>query len=238
MTAAAGGAAGGYRAALDRFLHEGAGGWGRLPFFASGEAARLCALLDRRVSDGGQVLPRPDDLFRAFSLTPLAGVRVVILGQDPYPTPGHAHGLAFSYAGDGSLPASLRNIRREMEADLGRPCRPHGDLSHWAREGVLLMNTALSVEAGAAGAHLKLGWDRLADEALAAVSAARPHAVFILWGGKAAARRALVDESRHLVIASAHPSPLSARTGFFGSRPFSRTNAWLETKGESPVAWL
>ncbi len=226
-----------YGAALETFLKHGAGGWGRLPFFVSGEAARLCAALDARSDAGAHILPPAPDLFRAFTLTPLDAVKVVILGQDPYPTPGDAHGLAFSYAGDGRLPASLKNIRKEIEADLGRSCRPGGDLSHWAAQGVLLLNAALSVEAKATGAHLRLGWDGLTDQALSAVSAHRSHTVFILWGAKAAIRRPLVDEAKHLVVTSAHPSPLSARTGFFGSRPFSRANAWLEEKGERPVDW-
>ncbi len=226
-----------YRDALAAFLDAKGHGWDALPFFASGQAEHVCARLDARVSAGAHVLPPPDAMLRALALTSLSDVKVVILGQDPYPTPGDAHGLAFSYAGTARLPASLKNIYKELAADLGQPPLTSGDLSDWARQGVLLLNTALSVEAGAAGAHLRLGWDALTDEAVAAVSRGRTAAVFILWGAKAIARRRLVDESRHLVIASAHPSPLSARTGFFGSRPFSRVNAWLEAKGEAPMRW-
>jgi uracil-DNA glycosylase len=164
-------------------------------------------------------------------------VRVVILGQDPYPTTGDAHGLAFSYIGNGSLPASLRNIFKELAQDLGRPVRRDGDLSDWAAQGVLLLNTALTVEAGQAGAHLKFGWAELADQAVAAVSRHSRGAVFVLWGAPAQKRRPLIDENRHLVIASAHPSPLSAQRGFFGSKPFSRANDWLAKRGLTRIDW-
>lgn len=230
-----------YRAALDVFC-AAPSGWNGLPFFRDGSAERVTALVDTRVREGARVLPAPGDVFNAFAHHPPEAIRAVVLGQDPYPTPGDAHGLAFSYAGQispgtGRLPASLRNIFKEMAADLGGTMRTNGNLSDWAGQGVLLINTALTVEAGAAGAHLKFGWERLAREALAAVSQASPGAVFLLWGAPAQRHRDLVDEARHLVLASAHPSPLSAMRGFMGSKPFSRANAWLEARGLAPIEW-
>jgi uracil-DNA glycosylase len=234
---------GSYAAALAAFLDgdrcqpAGRPQWSSLPFLAGKMAASVCARVDERVALGGHVLPPATDTFNALKLAPLASVRVVILGQDPYPTPGDAHGLAFSYIGRGHLPASLRNIFKELAQDLGRPQRRDGDLRDWAGQGVLLLNTALTVEAGQAGAHLKFGWHALADEAIAAVSRHSAGAVFILWGAPAQKRRPLIDENRHAVIASAHPSPLSAQRGFFGSKPFSRANAWLSARGQPAIAW-
>ena len=229
-----------YRAALAAFLASPeALGWRKLPVFRNGLVARACAAADAEVADGHSVAPQPERVFAALSATALDDVRVVILGQDPYPTPGHANGLAFSYAGPAPLPRSLANIRRELGDDLGRPGPVDGDLTAWARKGVLLLNTALTVREGSAkaGSHLALGWELVTDALLAAVSAQRPHAVFMLWGNHAQAKRHLIDESRHLVLASAHPSPLSARRGFFGSRPFSRANFWLEEQGMAPIDW-
>ncbi|EFG2885771.1 uracil-DNA glycosylase, partial [Escherichia coli] len=145
--------------------------------------------------------------------------------------------LAFSYVGDGKLPASLRNMFKELASDLGAAPRTRGDLSDWARQGVLLLNTALTVEAGAAGAHMKFGWQDLTRQAVKAVSDRAPHCAFVLWGAKAAAFAPLIDAGEHLILTSAHPSPLSAHNGFFGSKPFSRVNAWLEEKGMEKVAW-
>jgi uracil-DNA glycosylase len=164
-------------------------------------------------------------------------IRVVILGQDPYPTPGHAHGLAFSVREGVAVPRSLRNIFKELQSDLGIAQPRSGSLLPWARQGVLLLNACLTVEAGNAGAHRGLGWERLADEVVRHVAERSPGAAFILWGADAQKRRPLIDEGRHLVIAAAHPSPLSARRGFFGSRPFSRANDWLRKRGREPVDW-
>ena len=186
---------------------------------------------------GKQVLPAPVNVFNALLLTPIESVKVVILGQDPYPTPGDAHGLAFSYVGRRRLPASLQAILAEMADDLGCERPPAGDLSRWARQGVLLLNTALTTEAGCAGAHLKLGWSTLADQAVAAASATRPAVVFMLWGAPARRRAALIDRSKHLVIESGHPSPLNTRRDFSGTRPFSRANVWLSERGLEPVDW-
>ncbi|MBC7138476.1 MAG: uracil-DNA glycosylase [Defluviimonas sp.] len=209
-----------------------AAGWGGLPFFAR-DWPRIAARLAGEAS-----LPPAAQRFAALALTPRDAVRVVILGQDPYPTPGHANGLAFSVAPGVALPRSLANIYREMEGDIG--ARPgDGDLSHWARQGVLLLNTALSAPAGAAGGHARWGWNRLAGEVLADVSARRPTA-FVLWGGHAQKVGAAIvppPAGEHLRIETAHPSPLSARRGFFGSRPFSRVNEWLAERGEVPIDW-
>ncbi|MHA3978611.1 uracil-DNA glycosylase [Halovulum sp. GXIMD14794] len=204
------------------------GGWAGLPFFRDtlpGIATRL----------EGESLPPAPQVFAALELTQPEDVRVVILGQDPYPTPGHAHGLAFSVEPDvRPLPRSLNNIYKEMQDDLGA-CPQDGDLRPWARQGVLLLNTALTVPPGSAGGHMKLGWDQLALQVLAALDD-RPRA-FLLWGRPAQKLAARVDPDRHLKIETAHPSPLSARRGFFGSKPFSRVNTWLESQGEPAISW-
>jgi uracil-DNA glycosylase len=227
--------------ALAAFLaSETSTGWRDLPVFASGgAAAHACAAVDAERMAGHVVAPAPERIFAALALTPLDAVRAVILGQDPYPTPGHANGLAFSYVGPPPLPRSLVNIYKERAEDLGEPAPADGDLTRWAKQGVLLLNTALTVREGAskAGSHLSLGWGVVTDAVIAAVSRERRHVVFLLWGNPAQAKRPLIDESRHLVIASAHPSPLSARRGFFRSKPFSRANAWLEGQGERAIAW-
>lgn len=205
--------------------------WAHLPFFRT----TWPAIADTLASDPRDILPAPDRIFAALALTPPEAVRVVVLGQDPYPTPGHANGLAFSVAPDvRPLPRSLGNIYKELHADLGL-ARPDGNLSGWARQGVLLLNTALTVPAREANGHAKLGWSRLADEVLAHVSA-RPTA-FVLWGRPAQAREKHLQLGDHLVLKTAHPSPLSAARGFFGSRPFSRVNAWLTARGEPEIDW-
>ncbi|TCR66954.1 uracil-DNA glycosylase [Bosea sp. BK604] len=230
-----------YAAALAQFLASPASrGWSGLPVFAAGGAAvRACAAADAERAAGHVVAPAPERIFAALAQTPLETVRAVILGQDPYPTPGHANGLAFSYVGPPPLPRSLVNIYKERAHDLGHAAPNGGDLSAWAAQGVLLLNSALTVREGAAkaGSHLSLGWSAVTDAIITAVSTKRPHVVFLLWGAPAQAKRGLIDESRHHVIASPHPSPLSARRGFFGSRPFSRANAWLEAKGEPAIDW-
>lgn len=214
-----------------------AAGWLTLPFFADGTAERVASDVDACIAAGKVVLPAPANVFNALSLTPLETVKVVILGQDPYPTPGDAHGLAFSYVGQRRLPASLHAILAEMADDLGCAKPASGDLSPWAQQGVLLLNTALTTEAGCAGAHLKIGWSALADQAVAAVSMKRPAVVFMLWGAPARRRAALIDRSKHLVLESGHPSPLNRLRDFSGTRPFSRANAWLMERGVPPVDW-
>jgi uracil-DNA glycosylase len=174
-------------------------------------------------------------VFRALDLTPPQAVRVVILGQDPYPSGGRATGLAFSYPPGRRPTHSLANILTELKDDLGTP-RADGDLTGWARQGVLLLNTVLSVPEGESNGHAGLGWQRLAAEVLGRV-ARRPTA-FLLWGRPAQALAGpVLKDPRHLVVASAHPSPMSARRGFFGARPFSRVNAWLAGRGEPPIDW-
>lgn len=183
------------------------------------------------------VYPPHPDVFAALHLTPHAAVKAVILGQDPYHGPGQAHGLCFSVRPGVAVPPSLRNVYLEREADLGLPPPAHGCLEAWARHGVLLLNTTLTVRAGQAASHQGRGWERFTDEVIRVVAAKPERVVFILWGAHARRKKALIDSSRHSIIESAHPSPLSASNGFFGSRPFSRTNAALVEAGRSPVDW-
>lgn len=207
------------------------GAWGHLPFFTT----HWPAIRAQLPADARPILPPDPQRFAALEHTSPRDTRVVILGQDPYPTPGHANGLAFSVAPDIALPRSLKNIYREMRDDLG--AHPDtGDLTHWAAQGVLLLNTALSVPEGQAGAHAKLGWSHLTRDVLAEVS--RHDCVFLLWGNHAQSFRTDIRPGNHLIIETAHPSPLSARRGFFGSRPFSRVNAWFQTRGEAPIDWV
>ncbi len=207
------------------------GAWGHLPFFRN-DWPRIAATIARETRP---VLPDDGRRFAALALTPPDAVRVVILGQDPYPTPGHAMGLAFAAPpGTRPLPPSLLNIFKELQADLGT-VRDNSDLSGWALQGVLLLNTALSVPAGVANGHARLGWRRLAEQVLADVSR-RPTA-FVLWGRHAQTLAGHIAPGDHLTVESAHPSPLSAYRGFFGSRPFSRVNDWLAARGEPPIGW-
>ncbi len=185
----------------------------------------------------GGVYPAPADTFAALHLTPHAQVKVLILGQDPYHGPGQAHGLCFSVRPGVALPPSLQNIFKELRADVDCVPAAHGDLSGWASQGVLLLNAVLTVGAGAAGSHANRGWEHFTDAVIGAVSAKTEPVVFVLWGAYARKKKALVDPTRHVVIESAHPSPLSAHHGFFGSRPFSRANEALRQAGRSPVSW-
>lgn len=198
----------------------------------------LRAALAAEVAEGERVFPPPAEWFRALELTPPEAVRVVILGQDPYHGEGQAHGLCFSVARGVKTPPSLANIYKELEADLGIARAPHGSLEHWARQGVLLLNTVLTVRMGAAGSHQKRGWERFTDAIVRAVAAQDRPIVFMLWGAHAQRKAAFVaDDPRHLVLAAPHPSPLSAYGGFFGSRPFSRANAFLAANGVTPIDW-
>jgi uracil-DNA glycosylase len=183
------------------------------------------------------VFPPADDVFAALHLTPYALVRVMILGQDPYHGPRQAHGLCFSVRDRVAIPPSLANIHKELASDVGVPAPGHGNLEAWARQGVLLLNATLTVRAGQAGSHQGKGWETFTDEVIGAVDRKDHPVVFILWGSHARRKKQLLDVARHHVIESAHPSPLSAHNGFFGSRPFSRANAALEAHGQQPIDW-
>lgn len=183
------------------------------------------------------VYPPADDVFAALRLTPYADTRVVILGQDPYHGPRQAHGLCFSVRSGVRIPPSLANIHKELHDDLGLPIPDHGNLERWARNGVLLLNTTLTVRAGQAASHQKHGWEAFTDHVIEVVAAKPEPVVFMLWGNSARRKRTLIDTARHHVIESAHPSPLSAHNGFFGSKPFSRANAALAAAGRAPIDW-
>jgi uracil-DNA glycosylase len=198
----------------------------------------LQAFLEQEQSAGKSILPPAEQRFNALQSTPPDAVKVVILGQDPYPTPGHAHGLSFSVQADVKpLPRSLGNINKELLSDLGIDNSHSGYLQPWATQGVLLLNTVLTVEAGNAGSHQKRGWETFTDQVIRTISAQTQPVVFILWGKHAQQKSKLIDGSRHDIIATAHPSPLSARRGFFGSKPFSRANAFLTAQGREAVDW-
>lgn len=184
------------------------------------------------------VYPHPTNLFRAFELTPFDAVKVVILGQDPYHGPKQAHGLSFSVSQGVRNPPSLQNILKEIETDIGdAPDANNGDLSRWARQGVLLLNATLTVRAKAAGSHQGKGWEQFTDAVIKKLSDEREHVVFILWGNYARSKKVLIHTEKHCVIESPHPSPFSAYGGFFGSRPFSRANEYLAAHGEDPIDW-
>lgn len=184
-----------------------------------------------------QVFPPPDEVFAALHLTPFEAVKVMVLGQDPYHGPGQAHGLAFSVRPPVPPPPSLANIFRELESDIGVSTPDHGSLVPWARQGVLLLNTTLTVRAQQAASHQKQGWEIFTDEVLRAVNEKSDLVVFVLWGSSARKKRSLIDSSRHHIIESSHPSPLSAHRGFFGSKPFSRANRALVAGGREPIDW-
>jgi uracil-DNA glycosylase len=209
--------------------------------FDSAYMAELRAFLVAEKAAGRQVFPQGGEWFRALDLTPLEGVKVVILGQDPYHGPGQAHGLCFSVRPGVALPPSLRNIYKEMASDLGIPPAGHGHLEHWARQGVLLLNSVLTVRMAAAASHRARGWERFTDAVVRLVAAKAEPTVFMLWGSYAQKKAAFVDSidkgGRHLVLKAAHPSPLSAHNGFFGCRHFSKANAFLEAKGRGAIDW-
>jgi len=182
------------------------------------------------------VYPAHDEVFAALHHTPYAQVKVVLLGQDPYHGPGQAHGLCFSVRHGVAVPPSLQNMFKELRDDLGIAIPSHGNLTSWAQRGVLLLNTTLTVRAGSAGSHHGQGWETFTDEVIQVVNQ-RDFVVFVLWGANARRKKLLIDTARHTIIESAHPSPLSAHNGFFGSRPFSRVNAALQAAGVEPVDW-
>lgn len=185
------------------------------------------------------VYPKPNHIFRAFELTPFDKVEVVILGQDPYHGPKQANGLCFAVSEGVNLPPSLQNIFKEIESDLGQKLLHRtGDLERWAKQGVLLLNATLTVRANSAGSHQGKGWEEFTDAVIRALSEKRENLVFILWGNYAKAKGAHIDRSKHLVIESAHPSPFAANYGFFGSKPFSKANKYLEEHNRKPIEWL
>lgn len=186
---------------------------------------------------GKRIFPKGSEWFRALDLTPLDKVRVVILGQDPYHGEGQAHGLCFSVPKGVRPPPSLVNIYKELESDLKIRPRRHGFLEHWADEGVLLLNSVLTVEMGRAASHRERGWERFTDRIIGEVNSKKEAVVFMLWGSYAQKKAAFVDSSKHLVLKAAHPSPLSAHGGFFGCRHFSKANAFLQSRGLEPVDW-
>jgi uracil-DNA glycosylase len=185
----------------------------------------------------GVVYPDMYDIFNALHYTPYSKTKVCILGQDPYHGPGQAHGLSFSVKPGVPPPPSLQNIFKELHDDLGCKIPNHGCLEHWARQGVLLLNTVLTVRRGQANSHRGKGWEQFTDRVIQLLNEREKPVVFILWGKNAQAKKAMIDATRHLIIESAHPSPYSAHAGFFGSRPFSRANEFLRRIGETPIDW-
>lgn len=183
------------------------------------------------------IYPAKSQYFRALDLTPLEQVKVVILGQDPYHGPGQAHGLCFSVNEGVRFPPSLLNIYKERQADLGLAIPSSGDLSRWAQQGVLLLNSVLTVEKDQAASHQGQGWEKFTDQIISLVNEKCEHVVFILWGAYAQKKAAFVDRKKHLVLESVHPSPLSSHRGFFGSKPFSKANAYLLSQGQKTIDW-
>lgn len=197
----------------------------------------LKAFLQQRKAQRVTIFPHSGNWFHALEATPLDRVRVVIIGQDPYHQPGQAHGLCFSVRPGVKVPPSLVNIYKELQADLGITPARHGCLESWAQQGVLLLNTVLTVEQGNANAHQGKGWEAFTDRIIQLVNEQCDAVVFLLWGSHAQKKGASIDRSRHLVLKAPHPSPLSAHRGFFGCRHFSQANAWLESRGLDPIDW-
>lgn len=199
--------------------------------------AKLGDFLAREDSAGKVIYPEHQNCFNALNSTPFEKVEVVIIGQDPYHGPGQAHGLCFSVLPDVKVPPSLVNIFKEISDDLGLPVPDHGCLTHWAKQGVLLLNAVLTVEQGLAGSHQGKGWETFTDHIIGLLNERKEHLVFLLWGSYAIKKGALIDRNRHLVLETVHPSPLSAHRGFFGCKHFSKANAYLEQHGAKPIHW-
>lgn len=213
-------------------------GWGEAlkdefdkPYFR-----QLSEFLHSQKKQGVTIYPKGGDIFNAFSLTPPDKVKAVIIGQDPYHGPGQAHGLSFSVPDGVTPPPSLKNIFKEIESDLGIRMSGSGNLEKWARQGVLMLNSSLTVQAGMPASHSKIGWEYFTDAVISYLSANRKGIVFLLWGNYARSKRSLIDASRHYILEAAHPSPL-ARGAFFGCRHFSKTNRILESQGLAPIDW-
>lgn len=197
----------------------------------------IIAFVESERARGAVIYPKNADMFNALAYTPLDEVKVVIIGQDPYHGPDQAHGLCFSVRPGVQIPPSLVNIYREIKDDLGIDPPGHGCLQGWAEQGVLLLNSVLSVERGKAGSHSKIGWERFTDEVIQVVNRERESVVFLLWGSYAQAKGQSIDTKRHLILKAPHPSPLSAHRGFFGCRHFSKANAFLQSHSQSPIDW-
>ena len=205
--------------------------------FAQPYMQQLKAFLLKRKEAGARVYPRGQNIFNALNTTDFDSVKVVILGQDPYHGPGQAHGLSFSVPEGVPHPPSLQNIFKELKDDVGKTIPKSGNLQSWAEQGVLLLNSVLTVEEGQAAAHAGKGWEQFTDKVIHLLNDEREHVVFILWGSYAQAKGKFIDRRKHLVIESPHPSPLSAHRGFFGSKPFSKANAYLTQHGLTPINW-
>lgn len=205
--------------------------------FAAEYMTKLSRFLRDEKAAGKLIYPAGSDIFTAFNLTPFDKVKVIILGQDPYHGPNQAHGLSFSVRPGIAPPPSLKNILKEMSNDLGTSPPGHGNLENWARQGVLMLNSILTVEQGRAGSHVEKGWERFTDAAIDQLNSARDNLVFVLWGQKAQKKCSKIDPHRHKIIMSAHPSPLSAYNGFLGSKPFSKANDYLVNHNISPINW-
>jgi len=199
--------------------------------------AKLAEFLAQEDAAGKVIFPQWENCFNALNTTAFKDVEVVIIGQDPYHGPGQAHGLCFSVLPDVKPPPSLVNIFKEIASDLGLAVPDHGCLTHWAQQGVLLLNSVLTVEQGRAGSHQGKGWETFTDQVIGLLNRSKENLVFLLWGSYAIKKGALIDRHRHLVLESVHPSPLSAHRGFFGCRHFSQANAYLKQHGKQPIDW-
>jgi uracil-DNA glycosylase len=208
-----------------------------LPEFERDYMRSLREFLLRERQQGKVIFPAGDDIFNALNSTPFDQTRVVILGQDPYHGPGQAHGLCFSVRPGVDTPPSLKNIYKEIAADLGIPPTRSGCLQSWAEQGVLLLNAVLTVESGRAASHQRKGWEQFTDRIVALLNERREGLVFLLWGSYAQRKGEIIDRNRHLVLESVHPSPLSASRGFFGNQHFSRANSYLSANGQTPIDW-
>ena len=206
------------------------------PEFKEAYMQELSSFLKSEINEGKKIYPKGNEMFLSMNSTPFHKVKVVIIGQDPYHGPGQAHGLCFSVPKDVKIPPSLENIYKELEEDLGIPKPKNGCLLTWASQGVLLLNSVLSVEKGRAGSHALKGWERFTDKIISKINE-KDCVVFMLWGQYAAKKAYSVDTSKHLILKSAHPSPLSSHKGFFGNRHFSKCNEFLNSKGISPIKW-
>jgi uracil-DNA glycosylase len=208
-----------------------------LPEFERDYMRSVREFLLREKQQGKVIFPAGDDIFNALNSTPFDQTRVVILGQDPYHGPGQAHGLCFSVRPGVDTPPSLKNIYKEIAADLGIPPTRSGCLQSWAEQGVLLLNAVLTVESGRAASHQRKGWEQFTDRIVALLNERREGLVFLLWGSYAQRKGEIIDRNRHLVLESVHPSPLSASRGFFGNQHFSRANSYLSANGQTPIDW-